>query len=276
MRTSPTATATLALACTLALAACSPAVDDGGATPALPPTSGPFDYQLGEPYGEAGEFAVVGRDVTADPLEGAYNVCYLNGFQTQPGALTSWEDEHPDALLREDGALVMDPDWPDEAVLDPTTPDQREAILAVVGPQIDTCAEKGFDAVELDNLDTFLRFDGVAREGALALASEYVGRAHDAGLAVGQKNAADVGEAAREEAGFDFAVVEECAVYDECGAYREVYGEHVLQIEYSDTLDDALTFDDVCADPDRAPLTVLRDRLLVGSDSPDHEREQCP
>jgi hypothetical protein len=218
----------------------------------------------------------VGRDVTAPPLEGAYNVCYLNGFQTQPGALADWEDGDGGALLRDaSGAVVMDPEWPDEAVLDPSTEQQRIAILAVMGPQIRNCADAGFDAVELDNLDTFLRFDGVDRDGAMALATSYVELAHDEGLAVGQKNAADVGAAAREEAGFDFAVVEECAVYDECGVYRDVYGEHVLQIEYTDT-DAGRSPVELCALPDRAPLTVVRDRLLAAPGDPDFHREQCP
>jgi Glycoside-hydrolase family GH114 len=267
-------------ACAALVSGCS-AANDAAVDLVLPPVTGAFDYQLGEAYGEPGDFAVVGRDVSAEPLEGAYNVCYLNGFQTQPGALPDWEDGDGGALLRDaSGAVVMDPEWPDEAVLDPSTPEQRLAILAVVGPQIRSCADAGFDAVELDNLDTFLRFDGVDRDGALALATAYVELGHDAGLAVGQKNAADVGADARETAGFDFAVVEECAAYDECGAYRDVYGEHVLQIEYTDDDSDAgdlaLSLEELCALPDRAPLAVVRDRLLVGPDDPAYEREQCP
>ncbi|GMA33239.1 endo alpha-1,4 polygalactosaminidase [Litorihabitans aurantiacus] len=250
-----------------------PAADTTATSPALPPTTGTFDYQLGDAYGEAGEFDVVGRDVTADPLPDAYNVCYVNGFQTQPGTLEDWRRDAPDALLRDaSGAVVTDPDWPDEVVLDPSDEQRRAAILAVVGPQVSACAERGFDAVELDNLDTFLRFDGVDADGAMTLATAYADLAHGAGLAVGQKNAADVGADAREVAGFDFAVVEECARYDECGAYRDVYGEHVLQIEYDDGGPDLA---EVCDAPDRAPLTILRDRLLVGPDDPSYVREQC-
>ena len=279
MRVTPAAALALAA---LLLAACTPVPDDGddGGAPAPvpPPTAGAFDYQLGEAYGAPGDFAVVARDVTADPLPGAYNVCYLNGFQTQPGTLADWEREHPQALLREggepDAPVVRDPDWPDEAVLDPSTPEQREAILAVVGPQVDACATAGFDAVELDNLDTFERFDGVDRSGALELAAAYVARAHGLGLAVGQKNTAGLGTEGRDDVGFDFAGVEECAVFDECGAYREVYGELVLQVEYVEDLD--LTFPELCALEDRAPLTVVRDRLLAGPDDPLHHREQCP
>ena len=57
------------------------------------------------------------------------------------------------------------------------------------------------------------------------------------------------------------------------GAYTDFYGEHVLQIEYTDNLPDG--FDVVCADPDRAPLTILRDRDLVGPDDAAYAYEQC-
>ncbi|WP_152189095.1 endo alpha-1,4 polygalactosaminidase [Georgenia satyanarayanai] len=265
------------LAVGLVLAACAGCVSPGdvvrGTSPALPPTSGAFDYQLGAAYGAPGELDVVVRDAAADPLEGAYNVCYVNGFQTQPGTLPAWERHHPEALLRaDDGAPVVDPDWPDEAVLDPSTPAQREEIVAVVAPLIDGCAEAGFDAVEIDNLDTFLRFDRVDRAGALALARAYADRAHTAGLAIAQKNAAELGAVGRDEVGFDLAVVEECAAFEECGAYRAVYGAHVLQVEY----DGGRSFDELCATPGRAPLTVLRDRLLVGPAAEGYVRLQCP
>ncbi|PYF97902.1 hypothetical protein SAMN05216184_11377 [Georgenia satyanarayanai] len=277
MRTVP---AVAALAAGLVLASCAGPTSpddiarDSGTSAPLPPTSGAFDYQLGAAYGEPGELDVVVRDAAADPLEGAYNVCYVNGFQTQPGTLPDWERLRPEALLREDdGAPVIDPDWPDEAVLDPSTPGQREDIVAVVGVLIDGCAEAGFDAVEIDNLDTFLRFDGVERSGALALARKYADRAHAAGLAIAQKNAAELGAVGRDEVGFDLAVVEECAAFEECGAYRAVYGAHVLQVEYDDG---DLSLDELCAAPERAPLTVLRDRRLVGPATEGYVRRHCP
>jgi hypothetical protein len=278
MRIVRTAAALVAGFALVTCAGCAAADDDtpgSDPSPTLAPVSGTFDYQLGAAYGQPGEFDVVVRDATADPLEGAYNVCYVNGFQTQPGTLPEWERRHPEALLREDdGAPVIDPDWPDEAVLDPSAAGQREEIAAVVGPLIDACAEAGFDAVEIDNLDTFLRFDGVDRAGALALARAYADRAHAAGLAIAQKNAAELGTAGRDDVGFDLAVVEECAAFEECGAYRAVYGPHVLQVEYDDG--PGLSLDELCATAERAPLTVLRDRLLVGPDDAGYVHEQCP
>ena len=59
----------------------------------------------------------------------------------------------------------------------------------------------------------------------------------------------------------------------ECGSYTGVYGEQVLQIEYTDNLPEG--FEAVCADPARAPLTILRDRDLVGPDDAAYAYEQC-
>jgi len=249
---------------------------------ALPPTSGTFDYQLGGAYDEVGTGSgptaidVVVRDATADPLPGAYSVCYVNGFQTQPDQADLWAGREDLLLHDADGGLVVDPDWPDEHVLDPSTAEQRAGILEVLGPVVTGCADAGFDAVELDNLDTWTRFDAIDEAGAHALARAYVDLAHDAGLAVAQKNAAEITRVAREELGFDLAVTEECAAWDECAAYTDVYGDRVLQVEYPDALDDAgLTFDDVCSRDDRAPLTILRDRDLVAAGEDGYVYDAC-
>ncbi len=74
-------------------------------------------------------------------------------------------------------------------------------------------------------------------------------------------------------AGFDFAVVEECAAYEECSAYTEVYGDHVLAIDYTDNL--PRPWDEVCADPETPASVVLRDRDLVTPDDPEYVFETC-
>jgi len=244
----------------------------------LPPTSGRFDYQLGAAHELEDGLDVVVRDATADPAARAYNICYVNGFQTQPGEADRWLDGNEDLLLHDAaGELVIDPDWPDEYVLDPSTQARRDRILGILGPVITGCADAGFDAVEIDNLDTWTRFTDpstglIEQADALALAGSYNDLAHEAGLAIGQKNAAEATTEGR-ELGFDFAVTEECAAYDECGSYTGVYGEQVLQIEYTDNLPE--DFATVCADPTRAPLTILRDRDLVGPDDAAYAYEQC-
>ncbi|HTN54735.1 MAG TPA: endo alpha-1,4 polygalactosaminidase, partial [Microbacterium sp.] len=158
-----------AVAMLAVLAACASGAGDGAAperTTAvdLPPTTGVFDYQLGGDFDEvdAGDgfvaIDVVVRDATAKPLTGAYSICYVNGFQTQPGDADDWRDQPSLLLHDETGEAVADPEWPDEYVLDPSTAAQRDGILQVIGPIIDGCSVSGFDAVEIDNLDTWTRF----------------------------------------------------------------------------------------------------------------------
>jgi len=278
------AASALLASCAAAPAGADPTAPSGDAAEALalPPTSGVFDYQLGGAYDEVdlgdGPVAidVVVRDATAEPLDGAYSVCYVNGFQTQPDDAEFWK-EHDDLLLHDaDGELIIDPEWEDEFILDPSTAEQRDGILEILGPVVDGCAADGFDAVEIDNLDTWTRFDEIDEAGAHALAAAYVERAHDADMAIAQKNAAEITRLAHDELGFDFAVTEECGVWAECAAYTDVYGDHVLQIEYPSALEEAeMTFGEVCGRADRAPLTILRDLDLVAAGEDEYVYAAC-
>lgn len=281
-RWTPPLLALLLVACTPAstgTAATEPAPDAAepatpGATSALTSTPAPaaqdvrlpaadtvVDYQLGGAYPPPDGVGGVARDSTELPEPGLYSICYVNGFQTQPGESATWLAEHPELLLHDDGVPVVDPAWPDEYLLDTSTAEQRAAISVLVGEVITRCAWAGFDAVELDNLDSWTRSDGLlTMDDAVDLATSYVMQAHALGLAVAQKNAGDLGARGRDEAGFDLAVVEECHRWDECSLYTDVFGT-VLDIEYADDLRG--TFADVCADPESPASTILRDRDLT-------------
>lgn len=246
----------LVLVAALLLAGCAPVA----AIQPLP-AEGLVDYQLGGGYDPADGVTVVARDRSDEPLEGVYSICYVNGFQTQPGELADWPD---DLLLHTaDGDPLIDPGWPDEVILDTSTAQNRDAITAIVGEWIDGCAEAGFQAVEFDNLDTYSRSDGaLSVDDNVALATTLVARAHDVGLAAGQKNSLELGTRGRDEAGFDFAVVEECHEFDEfdeCAGYAQIWGDQFIDIEYDDTS----RMDSVCDDADRPLLTVIRDRDLT-------------
>lgn len=236
------------------------------------PAGAVADYQLGGAYPPPRGVTVVARDVTDRPAPGLYNICYVNGFQTQPGA--DW----PEALLLKDGdgAPLADPAWPDEFLLDIGSPETRKANLARLAPVIRTCAEKGFDAVEFDNLDSYTRSGGrLSRQDALAFASLLVAEAARNGLPAGQKNTPELGRLGRDRAGFRFAVAEGCHRWDECAAYTRVYGrDQVLGIEYADDLRGS--FADACADPDRPGSLILRDRLLAPAGAPGHVLAFCP
>lgn len=216
-----------------ALAACllvpSPASAGANAV-ALPPSHAGFDYQIGGAYTPPAGVKVVSRDHAAAPAPGLYNICYVNAFQAQPGAEGQWEN---DLLLRDGkGNVVYDGDW-GEAVLDIRTADKRARIAAKVNGWIDGCADKGFQAVEPDNYDTFTRFpDYLTSQQAKAYISLLAGHAHGRGLAVAQKNTAELASAGK-ETGLDFAVVEECGAYDECGDFTAEYGNNVVVVEYS-------------------------------------------
>jgi hypothetical protein len=237
----------------------------------LPPSGGVPDYQLGTPYEPDARVQIVTRDREAPAADGLYSICYVNGFQTQPGELDAWPAE---ALLTVDGEPLIDPDWPDEVILDTSSPETRAAIAEIVGPWIEGCADAGYRAVEFDNLDTFTRTDGaLSLADNLALATDFVDIAHDAGLAAGQKNAAEFAAELRDEAGFDFAVSEECSAFEECASYAEVYGGAVIDIEYTDAL--PRPFAEMCADADAPASMVLRDRQLSSPEESDYAFELC-
>jgi hypothetical protein len=90
------------------------------------------------------------------------------------------------------------------------TSSKRQQLTEIIGAWIDGCVDAGFQAVEIDNLDTFTRFPGLLDEDdAVRFAQLLSARAHSAGAAIGQKNTVELVDR-RAETGFDFAVVEQC------------------------------------------------------------------
>lgn len=261
----------------LAVAACSPAppapTPTAAPAVALPAEGAPFDYQIGGGYDPGPGVDVVERDRRDRPDAGRYSICYVNAFQTQPADADFWLTDHADLVLTVGGRPVEDPDWPGEYVLDLRTPDQRERIATIVDGWFAGCAAAGYQAVEPDNLDSWLRSDNAfGPDEALALTRLLVTSAHAHGLAIAQKNAAALEDAGR-AAGLDFAVVEECSTYDECGTYTGIYGGRVYDVEYTDNGTDA--FRAACADANRTYAVVLRDRGVTPEGNPAHVREFC-
>lgn len=232
---------------------------DAGETPALafPPANAGLDYQLGGAYPPPAGVAIVSRDRNAAIAPGLYNICYVNGFQSQPDEESFWLDDHPDLVLRdESGEPVIDPDW-DEMILDVRTDATRTALAAIVGEWIEGCAARGYDAVEIDNLDTYSRSGGRITEDQAVLFMRMLSDvAHANGLAIAQKNSTEV-LSRRADMATDFAVAEECNRYDECADYTDVYGDAVLVIEYRRS-----DFDAGCAAFPNLSI-VLRDLNLV-------------
>jgi hypothetical protein len=231
-----------------------------------PPANAGFDYQIGGDYALPAGVGVVSRDWHAGRApRGAYAICYVNAFQTQ--------DDEPGVRRRDERSawpsdLVLsrlgdDPNWGGEYLIDIGTAAKRRRAARWVQPMIRTCARKGFDAVEYDNLDSWTRFDGTPRSGdvpfgksdAIAYARLLARRTHRLGLAAGQKNTVELTRRqARRTIRFDFAIAEECGRFDECQDYRAVYGDRVIAIEYR-----RADFDKACAQVGARISVVLRD-----------------
>ena len=198
----------------------------------LPPVNAQFDYQIGGAYTPPSGVQVVSRDRKAAPAAGLYNICYINAFQVQPDEVTWWEQNHDDLLLKDDnGDYVVDGDW-DEILLDTSTAAKRSALTTIMGTWMDGCRTAGYLAIEPDNIDSYDRSaDLLTIDDAVAYLQSLASRAHGDGLAIAQKNDTDLGTDGR-DAGLDFALAEECGRYGECGDFTDVYGAHVIDIEY--------------------------------------------
>lgn len=272
------------LICCLALTGCSAAAGAGlpvartppgtsrtapaGVRP--PPPHARFDYQIGQPYPPPAGVEVVTRDRTAAPVPGLYNICYVNAYQAQEDQTGWWLSHHPDLVLTgADGRPVRDPDW-NELLLDISTLAKRAALARIVNGWIDGCAHAGFDAVEPDNLDSWTRSQGLlTADDALAFATLIIARAHADGLAIAQKNAAEIAGRGR-RTGFDLAVAEECADYAECQSYTAAYGNEVIVIEYT-----AAGLAAACAEWGRTLTIVRRDVNVTAPGSATYVYQTC-
>jgi hypothetical protein len=211
--------------CLLAIAPVGPSY----AAVTKPPTGTHFDYQLGGNRSVPGHVGIVVRDRKAAPKGGRYNICYVNGFQTQAEERPFWKRKHWNLVLKKRGRPVVDENW-GEWLLDIRTGEKRRKLTKIVGRWIDGCADDGYAGVEFDNLDSFLRSKGlIDKADTKAFARKLVRRAHRADLAAAQKNRAQWNG---RKVGFDFAIAESCARWRECGSYVDHYGRRVLAVEY--------------------------------------------
>ena len=155
---------------------------------------------------------------------GRHVICYLS-----VGTAENWRPDYkrfPPSVLG--GA---DEGWPGERWLD-----IRQ--IGVIGPIMEArfqmCRQKGFDAVEPDNIEAYSNNSGFQITGAEQLAyNEWVAvHVHALGMAVFQKN--DAEQTAQLHTFFDGALSEECNRYAECAEFAPYLaaGEPVLDAEY--------------------------------------------
>jgi hypothetical protein len=236
----------------------------------LPPPRAVFDDQLGGGYPPAAGVGIADRNLGEGPAPGVYNICHLDAFQVRTGHDGDWPDG---LLLRANGNVVRDGQG-HGALLDTRTEADRAAIAASLHPWLAACAEKGFDAVEPDDLDSWERSGGLlSAQDNVELAALLVRDAHQLGLAAAQKNGAAESGAIRARAGFDFAIAENCQHDGQCAAYTWVYGDQVYELEYADGGPGDIGA--ACADHGARISITYRDRAAVPTGRPGYTFEHC-
>jgi len=224
----------LLMLCLVVTVSMSPAA--GWAAPSFPGPDGlTWDIQLAavdlEPLPDVAVIELDGDEATAADVaalheQGVTVICYFNA-----GAWEEWRDDAD----RYPGEIVGEayPGWEGERFVDIRALDILGPILEA---RFDTCAGKGFDAVDPDNVDTYQAGSGfdLTQADQLRFNRWLAEEAHLRGLAIGQKNVPDL--AAVLVDAFDFAVTEDCLVDGWCDAMRPYAdaGKPVLMVEYTD------------------------------------------
>lgn len=187
--------------------------------------SGDLDLSVDVPVYDV-DWATTSADTVAELHElGHHVICYVS--------VGTWESYRSDAdsFPAEILGRELD-DFPDERWLDIR---QVDVIGPIMAARLDICREKGFDAVEPDNVDAYQNRSGfpLTGEDQLRFNRWIAAAAHERGMSVGLKN--DLGQVRELVDDFDFAVNEQCFEYDECGLLRPFVdaGKAVLHVEYS-------------------------------------------
>ena len=156
--------------------------------------------------------------------DGRHVICYISAG--------SWEKWRPDAGDFPKDLLGKNLDgWAGEKWLDVRRMGKLETLMT---KRVQMCANKGFDAVEFDNVDGYANASGFALSGSdqLDYNRMLADLAHEHGLAAALKN--DLGQVKALEPHFDFAINEECFNYNECGRLSPftAAGKAVFHVEY--------------------------------------------
>ena len=164
--------------------------------------------------------------VTALKGQGKRVVCYMSAG--------SWENWRPDR--RDFPAVVKGKaydGWRGERWLDI----RRLDILGpIMNARLDLCKQKGFDAVDPDNVDGYQADTGfpLTRSDAIRYLRFLARQAHRRGLGIGLKNAPEISRFLLEK--MDFAVTEDCFDQGWCRNSKNFIAadKPVFAIEYTD------------------------------------------
>jgi hypothetical protein len=163
-------------------------------------------------------------EVAALHAEGKHVICYLS-----VGTAENWRPDYGSFPA----SVLGNPDqgWPGERWIDIRA-------ISVVGPimekRFQMCKEKGFDAVEPDNIEAFLNNPGfpITAQDQLTFNEWVAAQVHALGMAVFQKN--DSEQTPQLESKFDGALTEQCNEFHECANFEPYLaaGKPVINAEY--------------------------------------------
>jgi hypothetical protein len=152
-------------------------------------------------------------------------VCYVNA-----GAFENWRPDAAQFPAAVKGKGVSG--WQGEQWLDVR---QWSVLQPIVEARMDQCRSKGFDGIELDNVDGYSNDTGFPLTAAdqLAFNRALASSAHARGLSVGLKN--DLDQVPDLVGQFDWALNEQCFEFGECNALKPFVNAHkaVFNVEYN-------------------------------------------
>ena len=158
---------------------------------------------------------------------GQHTICYID--------VGTWENWRPDASSFPASVKGRSNGWPGEKWLDVR---QLSVLQPIMNARFAMCQQKGFDAVEPDNMDGYENSTGFTISAAQqAIYNEWVAQdVHAHGMAVFQKN--DAEQATTLQPYFDGALDEQCNQYSECSSFLPYLtaGKPVLNAEYKTSL----------------------------------------
>ncbi len=168
-------------------------------------------------------FETTAAQVAALHTAGKHVVCYID--------VGTAENFRPDYSEFPESVLGKSNGWPGERWLDIR---QSEVIEPIIAARFQMCAEKGFDAVEPDNIEAFSNDSGfpITASEQLAYNLWVAETVHGLGMAVLQKN--DAEQAQEMQPSFDGVLTEQCNQYRECGEYAPYLSvsKPVINAEY--------------------------------------------
>jgi hypothetical protein len=225
----------------------------------VPPPGSTWQWQLTTPVEQEVDAQVYDIDlfensasvVASLHAQGRHVICSLDAG--------TWEGWRPDASEFPASVLgASDPGWTDERWLDIR---QLSVLEPIMKARMELCKQKGFDGVEVDNVDGYENDTGFPLTAAEQLTyNEWLaGTAHSLGLSIGLKN--DTNQVAQLEPDYDFSVDEECFDFSECGLLSPFVkaGKAVFEVEYG------LEPSQFCAQANSLGFMAMKKTLELGA-----------